>query len=646
MSKAHGLPMGFQIGDQVGDYRVVGAIGAGGVGRVFRVEHAITGRVEAMKVLLDSRAGSADAGERFQREIKLQAKLDHPGIASVHNAFWADEELVMIMELVEGNSLNRLIADGPAKVGPALRFGMQCLDALSHAHRQGVTHRDVKPENIMVTTAGWVKLMDFGLAKEKQDPKLTQRGSAVGSAFYIAPEQARGSDSVDHRVDIYSFGVVLYELITGRRPFDYGSTYDLLQASVGEKPVAPIELRPDLPMGLNNAILRAMAKRPEKRFQSAEEFRLALESIAANPNTVIDLPRQSTVEMPAVITPAMKKQQRRRMLFVAAGLLAVFYLGVTRLATGPTPVGGAMASVDAAIAGPDLGGYAALRTIATSNGATGVVLASDGSYAAISGDANIQVIDGVSGKVRATLTGRSVSAVDMRLSPDGRWLAAVGDSSEAILWDIETQSVNRRFAHAGKVTAIAFSADGRYFASGSADRTVRIWDLDHPSESHVFVGPDDGPTDLVFSPHTSLLGSVGENSPLRFFDVAQNTTEELNGSVAGVDKLIFSPSGLEIVAYGTRKIGVWDVPSRKVRDHFKTAGTIHSMTKSQSAGWLSLGTAPSDSSVAELHNALTGVLLATIPHATPLVDASLAADGQHFATVTEGGTLTIWKTTR
>lgn len=638
--------MGFQIGDQVGDYRVVGAIGAGGVGRVFRVEHAITGRVEAMKVLLESRAGSADAGERFQREIKLQAKLDHPGIASVHNAFWADEELVMIMELVEGTSLNQLIADGPAKIGPSLRFGMQCLESLSYAHKQGVTHRDVKPENIMVTTAGWVKLMDFGLAKEKQDAKLTQRGSAVGSAFYIAPEQARGSDSVDHRADIYSFGAVLYELITGLKPFTYKTTYDLLQASVSEQPLAPIQIRPDIPMGLNNAILRAMAKRREKRFQSAEEFRLALESIAANPNCVIDPPRQSTIEMAAVTTPAQRLQQLRRMLFVAAGLIAVFYLGITRLATTPQSAGGAMTSAEAAIAGPDLGGYVALQTVAIGDDASSVVLAPDASYVAIASGSVVQVVDTVSGEVRGTLTGLGESAADMKLSADGRLLAAIGRGSEAVVWDVVTQKLIRRLAHARKVTAVAFSADGRYVASGSADRTVRVWDLKNPGASRVFVGPDEGPTDLVFSPNTSLLVLASKDSPLRFLSVEQDATEELSGSVAGVEKIAFSPSGLEIVAYGSRDVGVWDVPSRKVRDQFETVGNIQSMQKSETIGWLSLGTNAADGSIAELHRALTGQLLATIPHATRVVDSSLAADGSHFTTVTEGGTLTIWKTTR
>jgi serine/threonine protein kinase len=637
--------MSFAIGDQVGDYQVVGTVGSGGAGRVFRVKHAITGRVEAMKVLLEGRAGAAESAERFQREIKLQAKLDHPGIASVHNAFWNNEELVMIMELIDGSSLNRLIAAGPAKLGPAMRFGMQCLESLAYAHQQGVTHRDVKPENIMVSTNGWVKLMDFGLAKEARDPKLTQKGSVVGSAFYISPEQARGSESVDRRTDIYSFGAVLYELVTGKKPFDYNNTYDLLQASVSQQPTPPIELRPEMPLGLNNAILRAMAKNPAKRFQSAEEFRVALEAVAADPNAVVEPPSRDTATHQIPPSPELRAQQRRRILFVAAGLIAVVYLGLQQIAFDDSVESGNMARVEASVSGPDLGGYSALQTLTVDESTSHVSFTSDARQVIVAGNSSIQMIDVSSGTERLTLEGLDGRVNEVAISPDGRWLSAAGDGSEATLWDVTSQEITRRLTHADQITALAFSSDSLHIATGSADGTIRVWDLLNPGDSSVLAGPEDGPVDLVFNPTAALLASAGDEAPVSFWSIKQDTSEQLEGSFKQIEQIIFSASGLELVAFGGPEIIVWDVPSRSVRDRFAAPGKIHSVAKSPTRGWLSLGTSVDVPSILELRTMGSQELLVAIPHSTSIVAASLASDGEHFASVTAGGTLTIWKST-
>ncbi len=290
--------MSFEIGDQVGDYRIVGTVGAGGAACVFKVEHEITGRVEAMKVLLRGQAESSRVAERFLREIKLQAQLEHPHIAAVHNALWACDELVMVMELIEGYSLDKLLADGPLRPGQGLRYGVQALTALEHAHSRGVTHRDIKPENIMVTTDGTLKLMDFGLAKIDGESGLTQPGAVLGSLFYISPEQARGQQDVDHRSDIYSVGAVLYEATTGRRPFPYLNTYRLLQAAIEEEPRPPIDLEPSIPQSMNDVILKAMAKDRDERFKDSAEFRKTLEAISRNPTAVkVDLGARAAAQV-------------------------------------------------------------------------------------------------------------------------------------------------------------------------------------------------------------------------------------------------------------------------------------------------------------------------------------------------------------
>ncbi len=275
--------MSFQIGDTAGDYRVLGFVGRGGMGEVFRVEHTVTRRVEAMKVLAGAHSGAVEQACRFLREIRLQASLSHPNIAAVHNAFWVKDDLIMVMELVEGESLARLLERGGIPLPDAIGYSLQALSGLSYAHQHSVTHRDIKPANIMVTPQGTVKLTDFGLAKAPADPRLTDSGAMVGSLHYISPEQVRGAPGLDARADVYSLGAVLYEMATGRKPFDSDNAFSLMLAHTGQAPRPPIEVDPTLSPALNGIILRALAKDPAERFQSADEFRSALEHATGAP---------------------------------------------------------------------------------------------------------------------------------------------------------------------------------------------------------------------------------------------------------------------------------------------------------------------------------------------------------------------------
>jgi serine/threonine protein kinase len=268
--------MTFSVGDTVGAYRILEELGRGGMGRVFKVEHTITRRLEAMKVLEGGRAGMPEQGARSLREIQLQASLDHPNIAAVHNAFWAGEDLVLVMELIEGCSLRSLMDGGRTPLEAAISYGCQALDALSYAHAHGVIHRDVSPSNIMAGSTGVLKLTDFGLSRRPADLRLSQTGVPVGSLYYMSPEQVQGEAPADERSDIYSLGAVLYELVTGKRAFDGESAFAIMTGHVRKPPVSPIALEPSLPPALNEAILRSLAKDPAERFRSADEFRQAL----------------------------------------------------------------------------------------------------------------------------------------------------------------------------------------------------------------------------------------------------------------------------------------------------------------------------------------------------------------------------------
>ncbi len=271
--------MTLPIGDIVGSYRVLGVLGSGGMGHVYKVEHTITRRLEAMKVLLEAGPGAEEAAERFLREIRVQAALDHPNIAAVYNAFWAEDRLLMVMEFVEGDSLRALLHRGSLTLADGIVYARQALAALSYAHAQGVTHRDITPSNLMVTPQGVLKVTDFGLAKGPSDPRLTRSGAMLGSPLYMSPEQVRASPALDARADLYSLGAVLYELATGSKPFDLGDTFSIMVAQVEQSPRPPIEIQPGLPAALNEIILTALAKDPAQRFQSADEFSRALETV-------------------------------------------------------------------------------------------------------------------------------------------------------------------------------------------------------------------------------------------------------------------------------------------------------------------------------------------------------------------------------
>jgi tRNA A-37 threonylcarbamoyl transferase component Bud32 len=264
------------VGEAIGDYRVIGIIGAGGMGQVFQVEHKLTKRKEAMKVLIADLADETQV-QRFKREIEVQARLNHPNIAAVHNAFRLKDRMVLVMEFVEGQTLENLLKQGRPPLETGIDYVRQTLEALSYAHHDGVIHRDVSPANLMVTENGLVKLMDFGVAKSLGDLRLTDGGSMIGSLYYMSPEQVKGSTDPDPRSDIYSAGAILYEIVTGKKAFDYEDRFSLMVAQVEEQPRPPSQIDPELPAELDDIILKALAKEPGQRYTSAKEFVTALE---------------------------------------------------------------------------------------------------------------------------------------------------------------------------------------------------------------------------------------------------------------------------------------------------------------------------------------------------------------------------------
>ena len=271
--------MKFQPGDTVGPYRVTGIVGEGATGVVYQVVNSVTGRLEAMKILAESFNHDLEQAQRFLREIQLQAKLDHPNIAQVRTAFCEGSTIVLVMELVDGESLGAVLRRGPLSVAGAIRVAEQVLNALIMAHHHGVIHRDVKPANILVDRSGGVKLTDFGLAKQCGEPGQTGQGMAVGTVFYMAPEQVRGLAATDWRADLYAVGILLYEMLTGRKPFDGPDQFAIMRAHIEFTPPPVSHWAPGMPKNFDALIERALQKDPAKRFQSACGFLTALQEL-------------------------------------------------------------------------------------------------------------------------------------------------------------------------------------------------------------------------------------------------------------------------------------------------------------------------------------------------------------------------------
>jgi serine/threonine-protein kinase len=274
--------MAWTPGTRVGDYEIIDTLGYGGMGEVYRVRHTISDRMEAMKLLRAGPASGTQAQEmmdRFVREIRLLATLQHPNIATLHTAFRHDEQLVMIMECVEGEDLGKRLPAG-LTLEESLRYTRQVLEALRYAHARSIVHRDIKPSNIMITPQGEVKLLDFGLALGgalgATDQRLTTTGALVGSMHYIAPEHISGEPH-DARSDIYAVGVTLYEMITGRLPIEGATHIQVIAAHLQHAPAPPNQINSKIPTGLSATVMRALAKNPRERWQTADAFLAALE---------------------------------------------------------------------------------------------------------------------------------------------------------------------------------------------------------------------------------------------------------------------------------------------------------------------------------------------------------------------------------
>src|SRR5215472_15719132 len=406
--KSSSLAMAIKPGTRLDDYEVETLIGSGGMGEVYRARDTRLKRGVAIKVLPQFVSNDPDRLRRFEQEAQAAAALNHPNIVGVFQLGTYQGTPYMVLELLEGQNLRERLRAGALPVSEVMDYGGQIARGLAAAHEKGIVHRDLKPENLFLTKDGRVKILDFGLAKLTQDqlavdsdaPAMTERtepGMVMGTAGYMAPEQVRGRKA-DHRADIFAFGAILYEMLTGRRAFRKATSAQTMSSILNEEPQRISQIAPNLPASFERVVQRCLEKNPEQRFQSAADLSFALETWSDSREVAAPLePKLMEVEAPRKAAKPFP-----RIGAVAAVVLVALAAGIWYFAK------------------PSLPPHVAEYTQITHNGEIGGLAGSDGSrlyFNIYPWGPVVQV--GITGGDIATVSAGSNSPIATDVSSDG-----------------------------------------------------------------------------------------------------------------------------------------------------------------------------------------------------------------------------------
>jgi WD40 repeat protein/serine/threonine protein kinase len=607
--QANEVVLGRASGLLLGSYVLVEKLGEGGMGTVFKARNWKLDRVVALKLIRKERLARADAVQRFRREIRAAAQLDHPNLVHALDADEVGGIHFFVMEFVAGTDLSRWVKQsGVPGVDRACDFIRQAALGLQHAHERGLVHRDLKPGNLLLTADGTVKVLDFGLARldaeagQDSASGLTAEGAQMGTADYMAPEQALDAHLVDHRADLYSLGCALYFLLVGKAPFAGGSFAQKVDKHRHDEAVPVERLRPDVPPAVAAVLRRLMAKRPEARVQSAAELVSLLEGISSG--TLVDSSTQSSglgAAMPEPSSSVRRGRLPRLVLSVAGALLLPLLLAPlvwwfwppAPVATTPTPEDPVEAAWQGLQArhrgqGQDRRAYRA-DLLAFRREHFGTPQALRAAEALRWLPSPLDNLDPLAIPELDRLADQPAELVAVlgehrgrqghypfaaAVSPDGSTVATGGNDYCVVLWDAKTLRRRATMEHGNVVNALAFSPDGRRIVAGTAGEIhLTLWDVSvEPPRRAAQVSREQSagtPQAVAFSPDGRTLAASGTGKVIQVWKVEGDSLGEvgrLEGHAGDVVSIAFSPDGATLASGSAdNTVRTWDVTRRAQR---------------------------------------------------------------------------------
>ncbi len=612
-------------------FDVMRVLGRGGMGVVLEAFDSRLHRNVALKILDPELLGDEVAQQRFCREARAAASITHENVVAVHQVERGQDGLpYLVMQVISGESLEqRLARDKKLPYREVVRIGLQAAQGLAAAHAQGLTHRDIKPGNIMLEAPNdRVKLTDFGLAKAAEDVKLTLSGYVTGTPLYMAPEQAMGEQS-DHRSDLFSLGAIMYEMCSGQPPFS-GNTPLAILKQVSEAKHRPLrELNPEVPDWLANTIDMLLAKKPENRIQTAVHLVELLEfEYALSKTTSDDLPTVCQVE-------ARKRRIRNRLIAAAIGttFLGLGLFGGWLIANRkPVPLEAPPVSGPEVVPISNAGSVSSVAFDPTGN-----------TIAAAVDDGSVRLWDLKKQSTQSTLSGHRGTVTSVRFSPAGDVLATAGEDGAIKLWKVPGGEALKSFQLPTAVRGLAFAPDGKTLYSGDRDGGLKSWSLqsDKPLTSTQQPGAVNA---IALSPDGETLASGGSDRIVRLWN-ARTLSQKLpmEGHSGAIYAIAFSDKGRRLASVGWDKtVRIWDAGSgQRVKSWEAHEAEILGVAYSPDGSKLATGGL--DGTV-KIWNAETGENLETHrEHSVAIQSLAFSPDGSYLATGCRDGAVRIWK---